>query len=72
MTSGIVMFYNQDRGLGIISSGKNDKIIVCQNDLEQTQLKEGDKVNFDITQNNGSRCAVNIKKNGTIFKRQER
>lgn len=67
MQNGIVMFYNKDKGLGVIVQKDGGNIVVCESGIDGPFLEEGDIVHFDVAQDDGTTCAANVKKYGSIF-----
>ena len=62
MGSGIVRFYNQSKGYGFITPNDNQKKIFMHQSGTTEELKEGDKVIFDIEKNQRGLNAVNVRK----------
>jgi cold shock protein len=62
MKTGVVKFFNQNKGFGFIKvDGTNEEIFVHANDLTDT-IDENDKVEFEVQQGKKGLNAVNVKK----------
>ncbi len=60
MKKGIVKFFNETKGFGFIRSEDGQEIFVHVTGLID-QIKEGDKVVFDVVQGKKGLNAVNVK-----------
>jgi CspA family cold shock protein len=64
MTIGVVKWFNTSKGFGFIQpEGGGKDVFVHISALEEAGLRslnEGQKVNFEISSNNGRLCAANI------------
>lgn len=61
MKQGTVKFFNESKGFGfILSDGDGQEIFVHATGLID-QIKEGDKVTFDVVQGKKGLNAVNVK-----------
>ncbi len=62
MQTGIVKFFNANKGFGFITPDNGSKdVFVHANDTGGTQLNEGDKVEFEVTQGKKGPQASNVK-----------
>jgi cold shock protein len=62
MKTGVVKFFNQNKGFGFIKvDGSSEEIFVHANDLTET-IDENDKVEFEVQQGKKGLNAVNVKK----------
>jgi len=62
MKTGVVKFFNQNKGFGFIKvDGSAEEIFVHANDLTET-IDENDKVEFEVQQGKKGLNAVNVKK----------
>lgn len=63
MSTGTVKFFNETKGFGFITPEDGGKdIFVHISAIEQGQLSDGDKVEFEIGEGQKGPCAVNVKK----------
>ena len=62
MQTGTVKFFNDQKGFGFITpeDGSND-LFVHVTQIQGDQLKEGDKVTYEIGEGKRGPCAVNVK-----------
>lgn len=64
MASGTVKWFNPEKGFGFIvpDDGGNDIFvhITAVRDAGMNTLDEGQKVNFEMTENRGKMCATNL------------
>lgn len=59
---GIIKKFIEDRGYGFIEAENGNEIFVHKNNMEkEVAIKEGDKVEFDIEQNEKGPSALNVK-----------
>jgi len=64
MASGTVKFFNQSKGFGFITAEDGDYFVHIS-DLEKSgiaSLNEGDKVEFEVTEQDGKKRATNLTK----------
>ena len=62
MGSGKVRFYNNSKGYGFITPDDNQRKIIVHQSGTTEELKEGDKVIFDIEKNQRGLSAVKVRK----------
>ena len=62
MGSGIVKFYNGSKGYGFIAPDDKRKDLFVHQSGTTEEIKEGDKVIFDIERSEKGLSAVNVKK----------
>jgi len=60
MKNGVVKFYNEAKGFGFIKEDNGQEIFVHASGLKE-EIREKDKVNFDIQDGNKGLNAVNVK-----------
>jgi CspA family cold shock protein len=61
MSNGTVKFFNNAKGFGFIVNDEGGKdLFVHQNSLT-TEIREGDKVSFDVEESQKGLNAVNVK-----------
>jgi cold shock protein len=60
MKTGIVKFFNQDKGFGFITVKGGSDVFVHANDLNGLKIKEGDAVIFNTNESKKGLNAVNI------------
>ena len=61
MSTGTVKFFNEAKGFGfIVEEGSNEEHFVHHSGLVD-QIREGDKVEFDLTEGRKGLNAVNVK-----------
>lgn len=62
MQTGTVKFFNAGKGFGFITPDDGSKdVFVHANDIGGAQLKDGDKVQFEVTQGKKGPQAANVK-----------
>ncbi len=63
MKTGKVKWYNSKKHFGFITSDEGEDVFVHSSDIpSDTELKEGDKVQFEIGEAPKGQKAINIKK----------
>lgn len=64
--TGIVKWYDQEKGYGFISCNEGDDIFVHHSQVKEKgnskDLREGESVTFDITEGTKGPMAVNVQK----------
>jgi CspA family cold shock protein len=60
MKNGVVKFYNEAKGFGFIKEEGGQEIFVHATGL-QDQIRENDKVTFDVQEGKKGLSAVNVK-----------
>lgn len=65
MNTGVVKWFNPDKGYGFIQPDKGGPdVFVHNSQLKEAgirMLSEGEKIGYDITTNKGRSCASNLK-----------
>ncbi len=64
MPSGSVKWFNDTKGYGFIQSDDGQDVFVHQSEIQAEgfrSLKEGQKVEFDVTQGDKGTKAINVK-----------
>jgi len=60
---GTVKFYNQRRSFGFITGEDGEDVFVHKSDIpEGTTLDENDEVEFEVTETDRGKKAINVKK----------
>jgi CspA family cold shock protein len=62
MASGIVKFFNVQKGFGFITPSDGSKDLFVHKSGTKTELHEGDKVSYDVEQTAKGPSAVNVSK----------
>ncbi|MBL6991445.1 MAG: cold-shock protein [Bacteriovoracaceae bacterium] len=63
MSTGTVKFFNETKGFGFITPDDGGKdLFVHASGIEQGQLNDGDKVDYEIGEGQKGPCAVSVKK----------
>jgi len=62
MQTGIVKFFNQSKGFGFIKDDKTNQEIFVHITGLSDQVRENDKVSFEVTEGKKGVNAVNVKK----------
>ncbi len=63
MSTGTVKFFNESKGFGFITPEDGGKdLFVHISAVEQGQLKDGDKVEYEVGEGQKGPCAVEVKK----------
>ena len=63
MSTGTVKFFNESKGFGFITPEDGGKdLFVHISAVEQGQLKDGDKVEYEVGEGQKGPCAVQVRK----------
>ena len=63
MSTGTVKFFNESKGFGFITPEDGGKdLFVHISAVEEGQLNDGDKVEYEVGEGRKGPCAVNVKK----------
>jgi CspA family cold shock protein len=60
MTTGTVKFFNDAKGFGFITPEDGKDVFVHANGLNGCEIREGDKVSFDVEEGKKGLNAVNV------------
>jgi CspA family cold shock protein len=60
MSSGIVKFFNTEKGFGFITPDDGSKDVFVHKTGTRERLNEGDKVNFEVEQTPKGLNAINV------------
>lgn len=61
MSNGTVKFFNSSKGFGFITPESGDDLFFHISEIQGTEPRDGDKVEFEVGQGNKGPCAVNVK-----------
>lgn len=61
MNKGTVKFFNSSKGFGFITPDSGDDLFFHISEIQGTEPRDGDKVEFEIGQGKKGPCAVNVK-----------
>ena len=61
MSSGTVKFFNDEKGFGFITPDNGDDLFFHISEIQGTEPRDGDKVEFEIGQGQKGPCATNVK-----------
>lgn len=61
MSTGTVKFFNGTKGFGFITPDSGDDLFFHISEIQGTEPRDGDKVEFEVGQGNKGPCAVNVR-----------
>ena len=61
MTTGTVKWFNGDKGYGFIEQESGQDLFVHHSEVSGGNLREGDKVEYEIGQGQKGPCAVKVR-----------
>ena len=61
MNKGTVKFFNGSKGFGFITPDSGDDLFFHISEIQGTEPRDGDKVEFEIGQGQKGPCATNVK-----------
>ena len=61
MSTGTVKFYNSTKGFGFITPDNGEDLFFHVSEIQGTEPKDGDKVEFDLGEGRKGPCATNVK-----------
>ena len=61
MNKGTVKFFNGSKGFGFITPESGDDLFFHISEIQGTEPRDGDKVEFEIGQGQKGPCATNVK-----------
>ncbi len=61
MNKGTVKFFNGSKGFGFITPENGDDLFFHISEIQGTEPRDGDKVEFEIGQGQKGPCATNVK-----------
>lgn len=61
MNTGTVKFFNNDKGFGFITMDSGEDLFFHITEIQGTEPKEGDKVEFEVGEGKKGPCAVKVK-----------
>lgn len=61
MSTGTVKFFNSSKGFGFITPESGDDLFFHISEIQGSEPRDGDKVEFEVGQGNKGPCAVNVK-----------
>ncbi len=64
MKTGVVKFYNNEKGFGFIKEDNSSEEIFVHNSGLIDQIEQNDKVSYEVAEGRKGLNAVNVKRNG--------
>ena len=61
MSKGKVKFFNVNKGFGFITQAQGEDLFFHVSELQAATAKEGEQVEFEISEGKKGPCAVNIR-----------
>lgn len=62
MSTGTVKFFNNSKGFGFITQDQGEDLFVHVTELQNGDIADGDKVEYELGQGQKGPCAVNVRK----------
>lgn len=60
MSTGTVKFFNNTKGFGFITPESGDDLFFHISQVQGSEPRDGDKVDFEVGEGNKGPCAVNV------------
>ncbi|MGH1468784.1 MAG: cold-shock protein [Bdellovibrionales bacterium] len=60
MSTGTVKFFNNTKGFGFITPESGDDLFFHISQVQGSEPRDGDKVEFEVGEGNKGPCAVNV------------
>jgi CspA family cold shock protein len=61
MSTGTVKFFNNTKGFGFITPESGDDLFFHISEIQGSEPRDGDKVEFEVGEGKKGPCAVNVK-----------